>query len=428
MKTTDREKQNKDPENRNTSWKKKEAIQNWMSNWDQKIKKRDRNFHGHFSWNGWDDKHAHMPPIANRRRGLFFLRFFGAFTLIIILVLAGLGAFTYLLSRLINTGGRITVMMWVFGCSFSIALPLLAAFVARAIFHGVATPIADIMTATEEVSQGNFEVQVPFPRRGSEDFNRLVESFNNMIVELGELDMHRRNLTADVAHELRTPLSIIQGKLEGFLDGVYQPTSEQLNALLDETRLLTRLVQDLQTLSLADTGQLPLKFDEIDLIELLYDVQTSFSGQMEAAGIDLQVVVPDQKKSMDPSAPHKVSSIIIQADPSRLDQVISNLVANALRYTPEGGKVTLSAQAKSQDVIIQVADTGKGIPEEDIKNIFDRFWKGDPSRRRIEGTGSGLGLAISRKIIEAHDGQLDVKSKLGVGTTFTIKLPKSQVV
>lgn len=318
-------------------------------------------------------------------------------------------------------------MIWVSGCFLSIFLPLLAALVARTIFHGMATPIADIMTVAEEVSKGNFDVRVPFPRRGSKDFNRLVESFNNMITELGKLDEQRRNLTADVAHELHTPLSIIQGKLEGILDGVYQPTSDQLDALLDETRLLTRLVQDLQTLSLADTGQLALRNEEVDLLELLYDVQTSFSGQMEAAGIDLQVIVPDQKKSMDPNASQKLSSIVIQADPSRLDQVITNLIANALRYTPEGGKISLSAEFVSKDVIIQVADTGEGIPEEHLQNAFNRFWKGDPARRRTKGTGSGLGLAICRKLIEAHGGQVNIKSKLGVGTTFTIKLPKSQV-
>jgi signal transduction histidine kinase len=250
---------------------------------------------------------------------------------------------------------------------------------------------------------------VPVPERGPGDFGRLAQSFNRMAEELQRADQQRRNLTADVAHELRTPLHIIQGNLEGILDGVYQPTAEHIETTLDETRALARLVDDLRTLSLAEAGQLPLAWETVDVAELLADVRTSFSGQAEAAGVDLCL-------ETDPPLPQ------ISADAGRLNQVLSNLIANALRYTPPGGKITLRAEPGPGGIRIVVCDTGAGIPPEDLPYIFDRFWRGDRSRSHAGGAGSGLGLAIARQLVQAHGGRIGVESQPGEGTTFTIEL------
>jgi two-component system sensor histidine kinase BaeS len=232
-----------------------------------------------------------------------------------------------------------------------------------------------------------------------------------MAQELERTDQQRRNLTADVAHELRNPLHIIQGNLEGVLDNVYEPTDAHITATLEETRLLARLVDDLRTLSLAEAGELPLRREAVDVAELLADVRTSFSGQAEAAGLDLQVAVDQDLPT-------------IVGDAARLEQVLSNLVANAVRHTPSGGNITLRAEGTGQGLLIVVQDTGQGIPAEDLPYVFDRFWRGDRSRSHARGAGSGLGLAIARQLVEAHGGRIGVDSEPGVGTKFTIELPQ----
>lgn len=279
--------------------------------------------------------------------------------------------------------------------------------------RGVTAPLADVMAAADAVAEGDLSVRVP--TYGSGEFGRLARSFNRMTEELERAARQRRNLTADVAHELRTPVHIIQGKLEGVLDGVYEPTVEHIVATLEETRLLARLVDDLRILSLAEAGQLPLVREPIDLVELLTDVQTSFSGQAEAAGVDLRVKVNSD-----------LSTTRIMADVGRLDQVLGNLTANALRHTPPGGSISLKAERIPAGARITVRDTGEGIPPEDLPYAFDRFWRGDRSRSSAGGAGSGLGLAIARQLVQAHGGQIGVESELGQGTMFFIDLPAGE--
>jgi two-component system OmpR family sensor kinase/two-component system sensor histidine kinase BaeS len=267
------------------------------------------------------------------------------------------------------------------------------------------------MTAAEAVADGELDVRVRESYPG--EWGRLASSFNRMTAELARTEQQRRNLTADVAHELRTPLHILQGNLEGILDGVYAPTPEHIAATLEETRLLARLVGDLQTLSLAEAGQLPLHKVQIAVGDLLSDVATSFSGQAAEQGVNIQIDLygdPDQLE--------------IEADPDRLDQVLSNLVANALRYTSEGGTITLRAQAVPEGIRLVLEDTGAGIPAEELPYIFDRFWRGDRSRSREGGTHSGLGLAIAKQLVQLHGGRIAVESQQGQGTKFIIDIPK----
>ena len=284
---------------------------------------------------------------------------------------------------------------------------LLVYFGTRA-FKKMGTPLANVMTAADAVADGDFSVRVP--ERGPGEIRRLSESFNRMVDELSRADQQRRNMTADVAHELRTPIHILRGNLEGILDGVYEATPAQIEMMLDETSLLTRLVDDLQTISLAEAGQLPLNLAPVNIAELLEDVKTSFSAQAEEAEINLTVNVDD-------------ADLTVDADAGRLDQVLSNLMGNALRHSGSGTRIRLLAESSPKHARIRICDEGQGIPVEDLPFIFDRFYKSDKSRTREKG-GNGLGLAIAKEIIQLHGGTIKVASELGKGTTFTIELPR----
>lgn len=355
------------------------------------------------------------PPWRGRDPGRWiFARFAIGFGLVSLLLVAWMGALAFLLTRLAGGTGATAVAVWLGGCGLVLGLPLLIFALGRRAFTQFAAPLGDLVAAADAVAGGDLSARVVV--RGPGELRRLGAAFNHMVGELARADQQRRNLTADVAHELRTPLHVIQGNLEGMLDGVYAPTPDTLGATLSETRALARLVDDLQTLSLAEAGRLPLTVERVDIAELLADVVTSFSGQAEAAGVALRAETEGE-------------GVAALADWGRLDQVLGNLVANALRHTPAGGRITLSAGAAGPgQVRVTVVDSGEGIAAEDVPFVFDRFWRGDPARSHEGNAGSGLGLAIAQQLIQAQGGTITVASAVGQGTTFTICLPAATLV
>jgi two-component system sensor histidine kinase BaeS len=274
--------------------------------------------------------------------------------------------------------------------------------VARAV-RRAAMPITDFMQGVERVADGDFEARIR--ERGPRDVRALARAFNGMAARLQDNESQRRGLLADVTHELRTPLTVIQGNLEGLLDGVYPADPAHLTTILEETQVLSRLIDDLRTLSLAESGTLALHREPTDLGVLAGETASAFRPQAEAAGVRLALEVGDDLP-------------LLAVDPVRLSEVLNNLVANALRYTPQGGTVTISGKpAEDGGAVLQVRDTGAGIPPEARPHVFDRFYKSADSH------GSGLGLAIAKNLIAAHGGQLSVESEVGQGTVMTVRLP-----
>jgi signal transduction histidine kinase len=310
------------------------------------------------------------------------------------------------------------------GLVLASGLLLLAVFFAQRLSR----PLRDITRAAQQLAGGQLDVQVR--RAPIRELDELTQAFNAMARSLEQADKQRRQMTADIAHELRTPLTIIKGRLEGLQDGVYSPTPDEVERLLGETALLERLIEDLRLLALAEAGQLPLYREPLDPLDLLASARSAFAGQAEAQGVALHVEAAGELPQID-------------ADPQRMAQVLANLVANALRYTPEGGSIVLSASQETEDdrrktiddgnrlqptvhrpssIVFQVSDTGHGIAPEDLPHVFDRFYRADRSRTRGSG-GAGLGLAITRQIVAAHGGLIWAESELGHGTTISIALP-----
>ncbi|MCC7117693.1 MAG: HAMP domain-containing histidine kinase [Anaerolineales bacterium] len=356
---------------------------------------------------------AHRPGIrlnapnekSPRRRRFFpfFFFFFGVISLFV----GGVAAILYWAFSQFSGVRNI----WLLLCGAPVAVLLLGVLTMFTLYRRFGRPLSEMFNAIDAVSEGDLSVRVS--ENKSDMFSELIKRFNKMVEELERADQQRRNLTADIAHELRTPLHIIQGNLEGLMDGVYQPTAEHLNNTLDETKLLTRLINDLQTLSLAEAHQLPLHPTRFLLADLLHDLASSFSSQAKALGIRLEMNVKD-------------STLEITADYDRLNQVLSNLISNALRHTPKDGKIALETESitsQERGVRIVVEDSGVGIASEDLPFIFDRFWRGDKSR--TGRANSGLGLAIAKQLVEAHGGAIKVESGVGKGAKFVIELPGS---
>jgi two-component system sensor histidine kinase BaeS len=273
-------------------------------------------------------------------------------------------------------------------------------------FRRAGMSLDELVDAARRVEQGDYTARVaePVARRGP--LRELVRGFNSMTGRLEADAEQRRRLLADVSHELRTPLTVIQGNIEAILDGVHEADDAHLGAILDETHVLSRLVDDLRTVALSEGGNLPLHREPTDLSILAAESVASFQPAAEAVGVRLEVRVDDDVPLLD-------------IDPVRIREVLSNLVANALRHTPGGGSigVTAASARDGKSVEIVVTDTGTGIDPALLPHVFDRFAKAADSR------GSGLGLAIARGLVEAHGGSIDVESSTATGTTFRLRLP-----
>lgn len=281
---------------------------------------------------------------------------------------------------------------------------LLAALISRSFIR----PLKEITQATEKIAAGDLSQTVPV--RSEDEIGQLATSFNLMSSQLQRARDLRRQMTADIAHDLRTPLSIILGHSEALSDGVLPPTPDTLHILHDEAKRLDRMVADLRTLSLADAGELPMNVRPTNPADLLERAVMAHMPAAQHKQITLTADLPPQLPA-------------VLADPHRMAQVLDNLVGNALRYTPVNGRIQLSARHTPQGLEFRIQDSGPGLTPEQAAHVFDRFYRADKARARAQEGGSGLGLAIARSIVLAHNGRITVTSTPGAGATFIILLP-----
>jgi two-component system sensor histidine kinase BaeS len=261
-----------------------------------------------------------------------------------------------------------------------------------------------LVDATGRVEAGDYSTRVRIPARGWRPVRQLVRGFNTMVERLERNEDQRRTLLNDVSHELRTPLTVIAGNLEAMLDGVHAADEAHLSAILEETRVMERLIDDLRTVALSEAGTLQLHREPTDPDVLVDEVVRSFAGAAGTAGVTVTADVPSDLP-------------IVDVDPVRIKEVLANLVANGVRHTPTGGTVVVRGEVSGDRLVLRVADTGPGIDAELLPHVFDRFVKGAGS------TGSGLGLAIARHLVTAHAGDLEVEATGSAGTTFRVRLP-----
>jgi signal transduction histidine kinase len=284
-----------------------------------------------------------------------------------------------------------------------LALILVVTVFAGLAFRRMATPVGDLMAAIGRVADGDYATRVG--EHGPPEARTLIRAFNVMAERLQRQEAQRTSLLMDISHELRTPLAVLQGNLEGMLDGVYPRDDPHLAMVLEETQVLARLIEDLHTVTQAESLELKLARSPTDLAEVAGEAIASFRAQSEAAGVTLGLLA-------EPGLPRA------DVDPERIRQVLNNLLSNALRYTPPGGTVRVRCRAgDAGQLVLSVEDSGRGIPAEQLPHVFDRFYKSKDSR------GTGLGLAIAKSLVGAHGGEISAQSIPGHGTTIRFTLP-----
>jgi len=367
-------------------------------------------------WRGYDSRPPWWPesepfppprhPRATAMQRRWYRRMF--FVFLTVLVLAITGAFTVFWALagaigFVRPEGQPSVFDHPGAPSFFF-VPLVVIVILVLLgrtFRNFATPVGDLIEAAGRVEAGGYDARVT--ERGPREMRSLAHAFNAMTARLQANESQRKQLLADVTHELRTPLTVMQGNVEALLDGVRPLDREHIATLLEETKVLARLIDDLRTLSLAESGALALHREPVDLASVARDVVRSFADQAQRSGVSLGSTV-DGRAS-------------IEADPVRVREVLTNLVSNALRYTPAGGRVGIEVRGASGRVEVTVRDTGTGIAPDAVAGIFDRFSKSTDS------PGAGLGLAIAKGLVEAHGGTIRAESAPGQGTRIVFTLP-----
>jgi two-component system sensor histidine kinase BaeS len=354
-------------------------------------------------------------PWRGPRRGI--ARHFGCLIVLLSLLIVSVGVLVlWLLTTLLGLGGQEGEFATLARGAGLVALVVgvVAVAVAIRLVRSIAPPLGDLVDAAGRVEAGDYAVRVPEVQRGLGELRGLGRAFNTMTARLEADEAQRRRLLTDVSHELRTPLAVVQGNLEALIDGVYPADEAHLGPILEETRVIERLIGDLRTLSLAEAGTLALHPESTDVGVLIADVIDGFRPRAAEQGLEIRL---DASNDLP----------LVELDPIRIREVVSNLVDNALRYTGTGGLISLaarempaSAQAAADaapTLEIIVTDDGPGIAPELLPTVFDRFAKTAESR------GSGLGLAIARAIVEAHGGTISASSTPGSGTTMRVSLP-----
>jgi signal transduction histidine kinase len=366
---------------------------------------------GHGPWKHrpppWWPENEPWPPHG--RRSLGRRRFFRRAAVAAVMVVAlGVYGTVSLVSTLAAAAGVITpstrgaVLLLLVGAvvGAAVAVALVAGLARR-----VVLPVGAVMDAADRVASGDYSARVI--ERGPATVRGLARSFNTMAERLESHDRVRRDLMADVAHELRTPLTVIQGKLEGLIDGVYPLNEHQLQQALDQTHLLSRLVEDLRTLALSESGGLALQRETTDIVDLTLGVVRAFERDAAARGITIR---HDRVTGVAP----------LSIDPVRVREVLTNVLSNGVRHTPAGGTIEVRISSSDREVTVEVQDTGEGMSADQLARAFDRFSKGAASQ------GSGLGLTIARNLARAHGGELTAVSQPERGTTMTLTLPRSE--
>ena len=372
-----------------------------------------KRFHQRLQKPHWWPENEEWPPRRSARhwRGMHpnpFFRRVGC--LFRIFNFIGVVVFIFVVSYILNYFGIAHISIGSFSWLL-IPVGILFAFfvIALLIFASIrlrrmSMPLDELLDASNKVAEGDYSARVQ--EQGWPEVRSLAQGFNTMVEKLQLSDQQRRNMLADISHELRSPLTIMQGNLEGMIDGVYAVDTERLKSLYDETQILSRLVDDLRTLSLAESGSLQLKRELTDLGLLIREVVSAFESQAHEKEIKIESVLEHVDE--------------LEIDPQRVREVLSNLIGNALRYTPSQGTVKVgvaeSTSVEERSVLVYVQDSGPGIVSSDLSRIFDRFYKSSDSG------GMGLGLSIAKYLVEAHGGKIWAESEAGQGTKISFTL------
>jgi len=357
----------------------------------------------------WPENEEWPPKRWRHMRGAPFFRRMGCFFLIFnfFAFIGFLALLRFVLSPFIEIHGapqldRPDIFIPLGVAGFFILI--MAVFVGIRSLRRISRPLDDLVDASNKVADGDFSARVEV--KGPPEIRTLLHGFNSMAEKLQINDQQRRNMLADVSHELRTPLTIIQGNVEGVLDGMYPADEARLKSILEETQVLSRLIEDLRTLALAERGGLHLRKEPTNLGELIRDTVAGFDSQIEEKNVNFELDIAQMED--------------VDVDPQRVREVLSNLIGNALRYAPSRGvvKVSLieSGSGPEKEALLTVEDNGPGIDSADLPHVFERFYKSSDSG------GMGLGLSIAKYLVEAHDGKIWADSTSGQGTKISFTL------